>query len=114
MRVALRLALQGNLAALRIVLDRVCGRVPDATTDGAALDIDLPNLSNVANCTTAIDTIAAAITAGTIDHAAAKLLVDVIGLRMKSIEMNDLEARLAELEKAAANVDLDGRNRRRL
>lgn len=43
------------------------------------------------------------------------MLVDVITARIKAIEATDLEARLAELEKAAGTVDLPGsRNMRRL
>jgi len=35
-------------------------------------------------------------------------MVDMINARMKAIEMNDLETRLAELERTANSVDLGG------
>ena len=114
-RVALKQGLQGNLQAVRLVLDRTCGRVPDASVEAVALDIDLPNLRTSEACMAAIDKLAAAVTAGSIDLATAKVLNDLVCTKMKSIELNEHEARLIELEKAASPVDLPGsRNMRRL
>ena len=107
--------LKGNLAAMRFVAERTCGRAPEASPEAVPLDFTLPKLQSVANCTAAIDRLADAITQGTVDRDTAKMLLEVITARMKAIEMNDLEARLTELEKAAASVDLPGsRNMRRL
>jgi hypothetical protein len=115
MRRALRMALEGNLAAIRFVVERTCGRAPEAPAEGLALDITLPRLQTVANCTAAIDRILEAVCQGTIDRDSAKMLVDGINARMKAIELNEMEARLVELEKAAGTVDFSGsRNMRRV
>ena len=109
------MALEGNLAAMRFVVERTCGRAAEAPAEAVPLDVSLPKLQTAANCTAAIDRLVEAMCQGTIDRDSAKVLIDVISLRLKAIEANDLEARLAELEKAAATVDLPGsHNMRRL
>lgn len=113
MRVALKAGLQGNLQAVRLVLDRVCGKVPDPPAVAAALDIHLPALRTATDCAAAIDKLAAAVSAGTIDLASIKVLTDLVHARMKSIELNDYEVRLAELEKQVATVDVGGSGARR-
>ena len=76
------------------------------------MNIDLPSLRSVADCTLAIDRLAQGICDGTVDREAAQVvLLDVIQVRLKAIELNDLEGRLAELEEAAKSVELDGRRR---
>ena len=108
-RRATRMALEGNLAAMRIVLERVCGRPHEAPSQGIPLDLDLPNLRTAANCAFAIDQLVEAICAGTCDHESAKVMIDVIQTRLKAIEVNDLEERIAELESAASAVELGAR-----
>ena len=108
MRKCAMLALQGNLQALRILLDRACGRPGDVPL-GEPLDFSLPNLRTAAACATAMDKVAAGVTAGTIDIATAKALTDIVLARMKAIELNDLETRIGELEKQAATVDFGRR-----
>ena len=112
MRKALLLALQGNLGAMRFVMERTCGKPPELQSEATPLDISLPNLRTVADCTAAVDLIAAAVTAGTINLATAKVLLDVVQARIKAIEVTDFEQRLVELEKASATVDLPGSRRR--
>ena len=73
MRRALRMALEGNLAAMRFVAERTLGRVPEAAL-GEPLDLVMPNLRTVASCTTAIDRLVEAVSfavsaAGTPHHA---------------------------------------------
>lgn len=109
MRKALRMALEGNLTAMKFVADRACGKVPELPVEAEPLDIALPNLRTVASCTAAIDKVASAVTTGAVDQGTAKLLLDVIQTRLKAIEVTDLEARLVELEKAAASVELGTR-----
>ena len=109
MRRAVRMALEGNLSAMRFVIERTCGRAADAPTAPMPLDVSLPSLRTAASCATAIDKITAAVTAGTIDLATAKALTDIVCARMKAIEVNDLEERLAELEKQASTVDFGAR-----
>ena len=109
-RKATRMALEGNPAAMRLVLERVCGRAPDAPTEGVRLGLTLPQLHTAENCAFAIDQLADALCNGTCDRDAAKVMLDVIQARLKAIETVDHETRLAELEKAAAQVDFGRRN----
>jgi hypothetical protein len=113
MRRALRMALEGNMAAMRLVLDRTCGRPVEVPTEGLPVDVNMPHLQTAANCTSAIDRLVEAICEGVVDRDSAKLLLDVIQTRLKAIEVNDLEQRLGDLEKALGTVDLPGRGPRR-
>jgi hypothetical protein len=61
------------------------------------------------NCTLAIQKVTDAICAGTLDLLHGKVLLDAIATQAKLIEVGDLEARLAELEKQASVVDFSGR-----
>jgi hypothetical protein len=114
MRKATRLALEGNLAAMRFVLERACGRAAEAPADGVALDLQLPKLRTAVDCAAAIDQLTAAICDGTVDRDHAKVLLDVVQARLKAIEVNDLDQRLVELEKALGTVDARGNHLRRL
>jgi hypothetical protein len=110
MRRAARMALEGDLAAMRLVLERTCGRAVEAPTEGLALDLTLPNLRTAANCTSAIDRLVDAICQGTVDRESAKILIEVINARLKAIEVTDLETRLAGLEKTASAIDPVGQH----
>jgi hypothetical protein len=99
---------------MRFVAERTCGRPPEAAIR-EPFDVELPSLRTVANCTAAIDRLVEATLRGDLDRDAGKFLLDLVQTRMKAIEMNEMEARLTELEKAAGTVDLSGsRNMRRL
>ncbi len=111
-RRATRMALEGNLAAMRLVLERTCGRVAEAPAEASPLGVDLPRMRTAADCMVAIERIGDAVTKGECELNAAKVLVDVTLARLKAIEVNEHEARLVELEKAASTVDLPGSRRR--
>lgn len=107
-------ALQGNLTAARLVLERTCGRPREAPPEGTPIDMALPRMDTAAGCNLALQMLADAVVGGTVDMAAAKTLIDVIQTRLKAIEINDLEARLVELEKQTATVEIGpNRNGRR-
>lgn len=112
MRRLLRMALEGNLSAIRILLERTCGRPAQPATPAVALDFDLPPLRSVKDCTEATDRVAKAVCDGAIDGEMAKVFLTVIQTRLKAIEVNDLEARLTELETQAAIVDMPRKGRR--
>lgn len=102
MRKATRLALEGNLAAMRIVMERTCGKPAEApAAGGEPLGITLPKLETAADCTAALDCVIAGICRGDIEREAGKLLIDAVQARVRAIEATDLEARLGELEQAA-------------
>ena len=111
MRKCAVLALQGNLTALRILLDRTLGRPLEAQADAEPLDLTPPRLRTAAECSSALEKVTDAICRGTIEVQSAKLLIDAITARIRVVEVTELEARLVELERQAASVDLPGRRR---
>ena len=114
MRKALKLGLEGNIAAMRFLAERTCGRPPEASIR-EPFDVELPPLRTIANCTVAIDRLVEATLRGDVDRDAGKFLLELVQTRLKAIEANEHEARLIELEKMAATVDPPGaRSMRRL
>jgi len=111
MRRALRMALEGNLGAMRFVAERTLGRAPEAPVEGAPLGLALPSMRTAADCNLAIDRLGTAVVQGTCDLTAAKVLIDIIQARLKALEVLDLEVRLAEIEKTAAMLDQSGGRR---
>lgn len=112
LRRVLRSALEGNLTAARVVLERTCGRPSAAPPLAAAVGIDLPPLITTADCSSAIDQIAAGVCNGSVDREAAKTLLDLVNAKLKSIEVSELGARISELERASGVVDLGRPSRR--
>lgn len=106
MRKALLLALSGNLAAMKFVADRTCGRPREERADAEPLGVSLPRLRAATDCSRALDIIGDAVCSGTIDHMTARLFVEMVSARVKAIEANEIEQRIAELEKAASSVAL--------
>jgi hypothetical protein len=111
MRKALMMALGGNLGAMRFLAERTVGRAAEGPEERVALDITMPKLQTIDDCTAAIDRVNDAMVRGAISIEAARALIDVIAIRMKGIEVKDLEQRIVDLEKAAASVDLGGQSR---
>ena len=103
-RKATRMGLEGDLAAMRLVLDRTCGRAADAPVDAEPLGVALPLLRTAEDCDTAIQLLIDGICKGTVDRDMAKLRIDAIQARVKAIELNDLEERLAQLEQTAEHT----------
>jgi hypothetical protein len=105
MRKAVGMALQGDLGAMRFVMDRALGRAGEEMREPETLAIDLPRMRTAADCSLAVERITEAICRGAIGDETARLLIDAIQTRLKAIEVIELEARLVELEKAAGSVD---------
>jgi hypothetical protein len=96
------LALAGDVAAARAWLGRVVGREPDAPAPTpSAAAVDLPELRNADGCLEATARITAAVVAGSIDQQTARVLLDVVALRVRTIELVEHEQRIVELERAA-------------
>ncbi|MFO1078025.1 MAG: hypothetical protein U1E73_09935 [Planctomycetota bacterium] len=53
LRKATRLGLDGDIAAIRLVLEQVCGRAPEASTEQEPLPVELSPLATVAECNAA-------------------------------------------------------------
>ena len=105
-RKAARMGLEGNLAAMRLVFERTCGRAAEAPVETEPLAISLPpRLRTAAECALALERVSDAVCAGRIDHEAAKLLVDMIKARLQAMEVGELETRLVEMEKTLETVN---------
>lgn len=111
-RKAMRMALEGNLNAMRFVAERCVGRAPDAPVETPTQDITLPKLLSASDCAVAIDRVIAAMTAGTVDMPTARFLVDAVERHRRAIETIEHEERLADLEQQARSVDFGGNTRR--
>ena len=107
------MALEGNLSAMRFVFDRVCGRSAEAPRDAEPVAVEMPPMRTAADCNLAVERVLRAIVEGTVDRDIATLLIEAIQTRLKAIELNDLEERLAELEKTASTVERGPRPLRR-
>ena len=97
-----RMALEGNLAAGRLVFERTSGRTAEAPVEPEPVAIPMPRLRTAADCNVPVERLMDGICAGKVDHDSAKLLLDVVQTRLKAIEMNDLETKLQEMERTAA------------
>jgi hypothetical protein len=113
-RKVLLMALQGNLTAARLLYERTCGRAAEAPAQPASpIDLSLPRLDTAAECNVALQRLADAISAGTVDREAARMLIDVIQTRLKAIDVSNLEKRLDQLESIADTVEHPGPRRLR-
>jgi len=101
LRKAARMALEGNLTAMRLVLERTTGRAPEAPVDVEPLGIALPKLQTAADCNVALERLIEGIVDGKVDRETAKLLIDAVQARLRVLEVTDLEVRLAEVERVA-------------
>jgi hypothetical protein len=108
---AARLALEGDMTAARLVLERTCGRPPEPPA--APFDFEFPDLSTPKACAAALDLVAKGVCAGTCDRDTARILIDLVQTRLKAIDSIDLDQRLTEVEKQARLVEAaHGRNGR--
>ncbi len=103
-RKATRMGLEGNLGAMRLVFERTCGRSAQAPVAAEPIGISIPSLRTAEDCNTAIGQLIDAICKGDVDRDAAKLLIDAIQVRLRSIEVNELEERLVQLEETSQQV----------
>ena len=106
------MGLEGNLAAMRFVFERVVGRPADLPLEAQPLPLVLPELRTGGACAMATDSVLDGVCKGTIDRETAKVLLEGIQTRLKSIEVTDLQTRLGDLEKRADGVDFQARGSR--
>jgi hypothetical protein len=91
--------------AAAMALQRTSGKAQEAPVEPEPVPIALPRMRTAADCNLAIERVVDGICAGTVERDAARLLIDAIQARLKAIEMNELEERLAQLEKAAERAE---------
>jgi hypothetical protein len=89
------LAMGGNIAALRLCLDRL---VP--TRKNEPLSCEMPPLARAADAVAAIGGIASAAIAGDVTADEAAKLAKVVSLYVGTLEAHQFEHRLAQLERA--------------
>lgn len=106
MRRAARMALEGNLSAIRFVLERVAGRPADVPLATEPVDIALPRLESARACAAATDKVLDGVVKGAVDRETAEVLLEGIQIRLKAIEAEELEARLTSLERMVKDVRL--------
>jgi hypothetical protein len=111
-RKATRMGLEGNLAAMRLVFERTTGRPIEAQPEAEPIPLTLPRLQTASECAKATDKVLDGMCRGVVDRDTARVMLEGIQTRLKAIETVDLEARLAEIEKAASVVDFGGRRKR--
>jgi hypothetical protein len=97
-RTAINLAKHGNIAALRICMDRL---LPPRRHEPVTLD--LPPLDKVADTVAATSAIVAAVAAGDLTAAEAADLAKVVDVHVQALATAALEARLARLEQSRAH-----------
>jgi hypothetical protein len=94
-RKLIELALDGNLAALRLCFERL---LPPRR--GRAVVFDLPAIASAADAAAASSAILAACADGTLTPGEAADVMGLVQTRLHAIELTDHEARLGALEQA--------------
>jgi hypothetical protein len=92
-----RQAKKGDTAAARLLLDRAL-----PARRGMPIAIKLPAIRTAADCVEAMSAVMAKLASGTVSTIEAAELASVIDAARKSIELNDVEQRLAALERRYA------------
>lgn len=93
-RTVVQAAIDGDMVAARLVLERVC-----PPTKGRFVKIDLPAISDGATLTTALRKVVASLAAAEITTDEATEIAKVIELIGGSLERRELEERIDALEK---------------
>ena len=96
-RKAIDLAMDGDLTALRLCLERIC-----PPRKSHPINIELPESKTAEGVADAQAAVVQAVGDGEITPQDGQILSNILEARRKSIETQDHESRLAELEKAQA------------
>jgi hypothetical protein len=88
-------ALEGDAAGLRLCLERICPPRRDRP-----LSLDLPEINSAADASGAMASVLSAVAAGEITPNEAQDVAALIDTFRRTIETQELEARIAALEKA--------------
>jgi Family of unknown function (DUF5681) len=99
---AAKLAEDGNVAAIRICMNRLS---PVGQHNPVAFE--LPSIHSAQDCLRATSAILTGIASGDIAPSAAMQIARVIDVHLRAISTNDLEARMTKLEKDRANSAAD-------
>jgi hypothetical protein len=94
-RKAVEKALEGDMAALRLCLERLLPPRRDRP-----IAFDLPNIQSVSDALNASSAVLTACAAGTLSPGEAVEVMGLISTHVRMLEMTEIEARLTALEKA--------------
>ena len=97
-RKAIELALEGEITALKLCLERIC-----PPRKSRPVSIDLPDIKNCEGISMAQATVVQAVGDGELTPDEGQVLSNILEARRKSIETADHEQRLNELEKKINN-----------
>ena len=86
-------AKDGDMAAMRLVIERLIPPVRENK-----LDVQIPDVTDIATCSAAQAKILTAVATGELFPAEGEALSGLVENRRKSLETNELEARIAALE----------------
>jgi hypothetical protein len=100
-RKAIELALEGDLTALRLCLERIC-----PPKKSRPINIDLPDVKTSECVSLAQTTVVQAVGEGEITPEEGQVLSNILESRRKRIESEDHERRLYELESRMGKVKL--------
>jgi hypothetical protein len=92
-RKAIELAMDGDMSALKLCLDRIC-----PPRKSRPIQIDLPDVNTADGVSQAQVTTVQAVAEGEITPEEGKVLADILEARRRSIETQEHEARLNKLE----------------
>ena len=91
-------AMNGDVAAARVLLSYVVGRPREAVTASSTIDLPLANGSELCQ---GIDGIAQAYKAGELDNDQARFLLAIVEAKRQTLAHVDIENRIAALEAAS-------------
>lgn len=103
-RKAVRMALEGNMTAMKVALERTIGRPAEAPAEARPLSIDIGQLRTAVDCSLATQRIVDGVVKGALPDAAAKLLLEAVQTRLKALELVEFEQRLMQLEETSKLV----------
>lgn len=96
-RKAVELAMAGDTVALRLCLDRIA-----PPRKGRPVSIDLPPVETAAGCAAAVTAVVAAVSEGSLTPEEGQAVAGLLEARRRALETEDLERRIAVLERQTA------------
>jgi len=98
-RKAVELALDGDMAALKLCLDRIA-----PAPKGRRLALDLPAIASAADVLRALGAVLAAVGAGELTPDEGAAVAGLLEMKRKTIELVEIEQRIAKLESSSTST----------
>ena len=100
-RKCIKLAMRGNMQALKLCIERICPIRRDAP-----INVNLPRVKTVEDATKLTTSLLDKVTSGELTPIQAELLSRLVEKHIKVLQLNDLEARLQLLEERVQSRQL--------